>query len=338
MREKMANKISQALLTIRDYYYSKALNQPYSEHKLRLAEQYIDEVCVYIDKKSGDTEREFLFTCFGALDDIKEEGDIYKTALFADAIHRIPLIFCGKEKWNKAFKNKYVVPYCQRYGDEDFSELLDIKITEDYRYVNDKRSAYRFGEMNIMSLPAYFCFRMMIPIILLTFILGALAFVHFCDYTEQNHGERFVISVDSYEYENEGRYDYLDIHCNEYEEPFEISRFFQYSNSPQKVLEICKAGGKLVVYSVYKEVKNRDPYYKIIQLEDTNGTVYRSYEQTNELDKYLIQFLLCAAIVVFVPFFILFVLMLMVALNPKRFASHPKFIKFCFPDYSLNLN
>ena len=42
-------------------------------------------------------------------------------------------------------------------------------------------------------------------------------------------------------------------------------------------------------------------------------------------------------IVIFVPFFILFLMMLIVALNRQRFVSHPRFVKFCFPNYSLPL-
>ena len=111
MHIKKAHKLSQALIIIRDCYYAKANNLSYSKFKLASANQYIEDICKYIDKKSDDVERDFLFSCFGALDELKDEGDFTKTSRFAEAIHRVPYLFCGEEKWDASFKEQYITPF-----------------------------------------------------------------------------------------------------------------------------------------------------------------------------------------------------------------------------------
>lgn len=337
MHTKKAHKLSQALVIIRDCYYAKANNLSYSKIKLASAIQYIEDICKYINKKSDDVERDFLFSCFGTFDELKEEGDFTKISRFADAIHRVPYLFCGEEKWDTAFKEKYIIPFCQMYGNEWFEDVLHMHVPKKSSLQKVSRTIYRYNEINIMSLPGYFCFRMLIPLLTLPFIFGFMAYIHFSDYTEADHGERYEITVTDCEYENTEKYDYLYISCKEFEENFEVTRFFQYSNLPEELISRCEAGETLVAYAEYKEPKNYDNYYEIIQLESLDGKVYRSYEHTNQIDKYKLTFLKIAALVIFVPFFALFLMMLIVATNRKRFISHPHFVKFCFPDYSLSL-
>lgn len=163
MHIKKAQKLSKALIIIRDCYYAKANNLSYSKFKLASAIQYIDDMCKYIDTRSDDIEREFLFSCFGALDELKEEGDCTKTSRFAEAIHRVPYLFCGEEKWDASFKEQYITPFCQMYGDEWFEDVLSMRIPKKSSLQKANRSIYRYNEINIMSLPGYFCFRMLIP-------------------------------------------------------------------------------------------------------------------------------------------------------------------------------
>ncbi len=337
MHIKKAHKLSKALIIIRDCYYAKANNLSYSKFKLASAIQYIEDICKYIDKRSDDIEREFLFSCFGALDELKEEGDCTKTSRFAEAIHRVPYLFCGEEKWDASFKEQYITPFCRMYGDEWFEDVLSMRIPKKSSLQKVNRSIYRYNEINIMSLPGYFCFRMLIPFLTIPIILGFIAYIHFSDYTEADCGKRYEITVTDCKYENTEEYDYLYISCKEFEENFEITRFFKYSNSPKELIERCEAGETLVAYAEYKQPKNYDNYYEVIQLESLDGTIYRSYEHTNQIDRYILTFLLIAAVVIFVPFFILFLMMLIVALNRQQFVSHPRFVKFCFPDYSLSL-
>lgn len=330
MHAKKAQKLSQALIVLRDSYYAKANEQSYSKLKLASANRYIDDICQYIDKHSDDVERDFLFSCFGALDELKEEGDFTKISRFANAIHRVPYLFCDEEKWNKAFKEKYIIPFCQMYGDEWFEEILSMHIPE-----KRKKTIYRNDEDNIMSLPAYFCVRMLFPLLILPVILGLIAYIHFSDYTETNHGERYEITITACDYENAEGAD-LILSCKEFEECLKVKQFFRYSDAPEKLIERCEAGERLVAYVEYKQPRKADDYYEVIQLEGLDGKVYRSYEHTNQLDQSLLMFLTIAAVVIFIPFFILFIMMLIVAANPKRFAAHPRFVKFCFPDYSFN--
>lgn len=335
MNTKRAEKLSQAFVILRDYYQAKADGLLYSKFKLALANSYIDDICKYIDRKSGDIEKEFLFCCLGELDILKEEGNPVKISRFADAVHRVPYLFCGKEKWNKPFKEKYIIPFRNAYGNEWFEEVLSMHIPTEKGGQLNKRTVYNYNDINIMSLPGYFCFRMMIPLLTLPFLLGGMLYVGCSDYTETNHGEKMTITVESCEYENTDKYDYLYIKSKEHKEQFEVTRFFQYSDYSEKLIELCESGAVLVAYVEYKEPENSDNYYEIIQLEDTNGRIYRSYEHTNQMDRYLLAFLGIGALIIFIPFFVLFLLMLMVAKNPEKFASHPKFVKFCFPDYSL---
>lgn len=342
MRSQVAQKISNAILVVRDSHYAKLNNQPFSKFKLESAQHYLEEICIYIDRKSSDTERDFMFLCLGALDELMEEGNNEKISRFAHAIHRVPFIFSGEEKWDKIFKKEYILPFCDIYGDEYFSEILETKVppitTSPKGATTGKRSIYRYNEINIMSLPAYFCFRLMIPIIILPFLIGAILYVHYSDYTETNRGERYEITADSFEYEHTDEYDYLYIIDNDFSEQFKISRFFEFSNFPERLIELCESKSPLVVYVKYKQIKNYDPYYEIIHLEDTNGNVFRSYEQTNQMDSYILIFLIVIFFIVFIPSLTLFAMMLIVARNPQKYVSHPKFVKFCFPDYSLKLN
>ncbi len=337
MNHKKAKRLSEALVTIRDGYKAKAEGVRYSEMKLSSAFQYIEDVCQYIDRRADDEERDFLFSCFGALDELREQEDALKISRFADAIHRVPYLFCDVEKWDKAFKNKYLLPFCRMYGDEWFSDLLSVRIRQTTS--KPKKTIYRYNEDNIMSLPGYFCFRMFFPLLTLPFIIGMLIYFHcsYSDYTQDNHGQRYEITVTNVEYENEGIFDYLYISCEEFEEEFEVSRFFQYSNSPEELVRRCEAGEKLVAYALYREPEERDAYYRVIQLESLDGTVYRSYEHTNQGNHYLMAFPFIVCGIIFVPFFVLFLMMLIVALNRERFVPYPRFVKFCFPDYSLAL-
>lgn len=341
MRTKTALKISKALLIIRDYYDSKSNNQPFSKFKLETAQHYLDEIVSYIDSKSPDIERDFLFFCLGELDDLIEEGDNEKISRFANAVHRIPFIFCGEEKWDKDFKKKYIFPFCDRYGYDVFSEILEMKVTIATISPKNKSagtaSIYRYNEMNIMSLPAYFCFRLMFPLLVLPFIIGAILYVHFYDYTESNRGERYVITVDSFEYEHTDSYDYLSIKDNDFDDMFEISRFFELSNSPEQLIELCESKASLVVYAKYVQHQKVAPYYNVIHLEDTKGNVFRSYEQSNQMDRYLLNLLFLIFFIVFIPSIIICTMMLTVAINPRKYINHPKFVKFCFPNYSLKL-
>ena len=339
MRARTAQKISEALLTIRNGYYAKANEESFSAAKLDTAERYLEEIYAYIDKRSPDTERKFLCECLAMLDDIIEEGNCEKISRFAHAVHRIPLIFSGEEKWNKAFKSEYIFPFCDIYGYEEFSELLKIKIRNDKNgTVSDKRSVYRYNEMNIMSLPMYFGFRFILPIVIIAFLTFAVLYVHFTDYTEDNRGECYVITVDSFEYEHTGTKDYLYISDNDFSAKFETARFFELSTDSEELIALCESKASLTVYAEYvKPHKNYNDYYKVIHIEDMSGKVYRSYEQTNELDKYSVELGLPVILAIFIPSFILFVMMLMIASDPKRYVSHPRLVKFCFPDYSLKL-
>ncbi|MBO5797627.1 MAG: hypothetical protein J6R77_04675 [Clostridia bacterium] len=337
MNTKKAQKLSRALETVRDGYYAKAMDQPYSKLQLTAALQHIEDMCQYIDKHSDDVEREFLFCCFDTLDDLQEEGDFLKISRFAEAIHRVPLLFCGEETWNPAFRRQYLIPFCQMYGDEWLEDVLAMHIPKKTDAQKPTKTIYRYNEFNISSLPGYFCFRMLLPLLTLPVLLGLMVYVHFSDYTEADHGERYEITVTDYEWGHDEENDYLTIFCKEFEEPFEIGRFLQYSHSPEELIARCEAGEKLVVYVEYKQPRRSDPYYDLIHLESVDGTVYRSYEHENELDRYTLLFLLIACLVIFVPFFLLFLMMLMVAINPGRFVAHPRFVKFCFPDYSLSL-
>lgn len=337
MNAKYARKLSDAFGVVRDCYKSKSDGLPYSKLKLFSAVSYINDAARRIDRKSDDVERDFMFSCLGAFDEIMSDGDPVKISRFADAVHRIPFLFCKEEKWDDDFRNKYIYPFCREYGDEWFSEILSVRIPSKKDKAFKGKSVYRYNEMNIISLPAYFCFRMLIPLLVLPFIIGCMIYVECDDYTEKDRGTRYEITVTDCKYENTDRYDYLYINCREFEEQFEISRFFQYSDSPEELIGKCKKGKKLIAYAEYVKPAKYDNYYKVIQLEDTDGTVYRTYSQTNQMDKYLMMFLQIAFFVIFIPFFILFLLMLAVALAPKRFVSHPRFVKFCFPDYSLRL-
>lgn len=337
MNERIARKLSDAFVTVRDCYNAKAASQPYPKSKLKTALWYIDDICIYINRKCDDTERDFLFSCLGAFDKLKAEGDIQKISDFANAVHRIPFIFCDMEKWDDEFRSKYIIPFCTQYGNEWLEEIIDIRLPKKKNKAAKGKAVYRYNETNIMSLPMYFGYRMLVPLLTLPFIIGCIIFVRCYDYTEKNHGKRYDLTVASYEYENSDKYDYLYIKDKNYKEQFEISRFFQYSNSPENLIEKCEKGEHLIVYAEYVKPQKYDNYYRVIQVEDTDGNVYRSYSQTNMLDKYMMQFLQIAFLVIFMPFFVLFVLMLIVALNRKKFVSHPRFVKFCFPDYSLSL-
>ena len=341
MRSQIAQKISNAILVVRDYHYAELNNEPFSKFKLKSAQHYLEEICIYLDHKSSDTERDFLFSCLGALDELMEQGNDEKISRFAHAIHRIPFIFSGEEKWDKNFKREYILPFCDIYGDEYFSEILNVKVplvtASPKGVTTGKRTIYRYNEINILSLPAYFGFRFMFPIIIIPFLIGAILYVHYSDYTETNRGERYEITADSFEYEHTDEYDYLYIMDNDFSEQFEISRFFEFSNSPEQLIELCESKSALVVYAKYKQPKNYDPYYEIIHLEDTNGNVFRSYEQTNQIDSYILMFLIVALLVVLIPSLALFIMMLIVARNPQKYVLHPKFVKFCFPNYSLRL-
>lgn len=338
MHTKKARKLSQALMIIRDSYDAKANDLPYSKLKLASAFQYIGDMCKYIDKRSDDVEREFLFSCLGTLYELKIEGDIVKISRFADAIHRVPYLFCGEETWDDRFKEQHILPFCQAYGNEWFEDILPMRIPKKSGGQKANRTIYRYNELNIMSLPVYFCFRMLLPLILLPLLLGCMLYVSLSAHTENKHGERYEITVTDYSYENTGTYDYLYISCKEFAENFEITRFFQYSDQPEELIARCEAGETLVAYVKYKVSNRYDPYYEVIQLEAMDGTVYRSYEQTNQTARYLIWFFAVVALMIFVPFFILFLMMLIVARNRQRFLAHPRFVKFCFPGYSLPLD
>lgn len=337
MHKKFSKKLSEAFVTVCDCYQKKNDGQPYSKLKLYSALSYIDDAARRIDKTSDDNERDFMFSCLGAFDEIIKEGDLQKISRYAHAVHRIPFLFCGDEKWNDEFRSTHILPFCRTYGDEWFSEILDMHVSNKSAKTKKGKTIYRYNEMNVMSLPAYFCFRMLIPLLTLPFIIGCMIYVQYDDYSEKNPGTRYEITVTDCEYENTGKYDYLYINCEEYAEQFEISRFFQYSNSPEKLIDKCQKGETLIVYAEYVKPKKFDNYYKVAQLEDTDGNVYRTYSQTNQQDKYVMTFLQIAFLTVFIPFFILFVLMLAIAVNPRRFISCPRFVKFCFPDYSLKL-
>lgn len=337
MKTSLAHKLSKALEVIRDCSYAKANDLSYSKYKLLSAFRYIDEACIYIDNHSDDSERDFLFTAFGALDEFKEEGDYTKISRYANAIHRVPYLFCGEEKWDDTFKNQYIIPFCQIYGDEWFEELLYFRIPNKKSSQKGNRTIYRYNELNLMSLPAYFCFRMLIPLLVLPVVFGFLVYMHFSEYTDTEHGTRYEIAVTDCEYESD-EFDYLYISCAEFEEEFEILRFFQFSNQPYELLDKCNSGEVLIVYAEYVTPERDDNYYKVIQLEDMDGTIYRSYEHTNQMEKYMSRFLLIVALVITVPFLILFVMMLIVATNREYFVSYPRFVKFCFPDYSLSLD
>ena len=342
MRTKTAQKISDALLIIRDSYYAKSKNQPFSKFKLDTAKQYIDEICIYIEHNSPDIEREFLFSCLGTLDELIEQDQSEKISEFAHAIRRVPFIFSGEEKWDKTFKQEYIMPFCDMYGDECFSEILEMDVPDAKKSAKGAsvggRTIYRYNKSNIMSLPAYFCFRLLIPLIVLPFLIGMMIYISIADYSPKNLGERYEITVDSFEYEHEGLYDYLYISNDAFEHQFEIARFFELSNSPEKVIELCESHATIVVYADYVTPRKADPHYKIIQLEDTEGNVYRSYEHTNQMDNYVLNFLVIAFLVFFIPSLAIFIMMLLVAMDPQRYVDHPRYVKFLFPDYSLQLN
>lgn len=338
MHTKKARKLSRALMIIRDSYDAKANGLPYSKSKPAFAFQYIESQYKYIDKRSDDIEREFLFSCFDALEELKIEGDFAKIACFANAIHRVPYLFCGEETWDDGFKEQYILPFCRLYGNEWFEELLPMRLPKKTGGQKASRTVYRYNEPNLTSLPVYFCFRMLFPLIILPILFGGMLYVRISAYTETDHGERYEITATACTYENEGAYDYLSITCKEFDAPFEITRFFQYSDRTEELIARCEAGEPLVAYAKYKESNRYDPYYEVIQLEGPDGTVYRSYEHTNQTDRYLVWFLAIVAIVIFVPFFLLFLMMLIVACNRQRFLSHPHFVKFCFPNYSLSLD
>ncbi len=337
MHTKKAEKLSEAFSIIRDGYYAKVNDLPYSKFKLASAMKYTEDICQFIDKKCNDVERDFLFSCLGAFDELVEEGDFTKISRFAEAIHRVPLLFCGEEVWDKTFKEKYIFPFCQMYGYEWFEEILSMRIPKTSSFKKGNSTIYRYNEYNTMSLVGYFCFRMIVPIIIIFIITGFIVYVCCSAYTEDAKGERYEITVTDCEYENTDGYDYLYLSCKGFKENFEISRFFQYSNLPEELIARCETGETLVVYAEYKEPKNYDNYYEIIQLESMEGTVYRSFEHTNQLNRYKIIFLLVVGLIVFIPYFILFLMMLIVATNRKRFVASPRLVRFCFPDYSLSL-
>lgn len=341
MHTKMAQKIEDALLVVRDSYYAKLNNQPFSKFQLDIAKDYLDKVCLHIDNHAPDIEREFLFSCFAILDELIEEDDSAKIYRFAHAIHRVSFIFTGEENWDKGFQREYIHPFCDVYGYELFSELLEMKVPKVTAFFKNteagKKTIYRYNEDNIMSLPAYFCFRLMIPLILIPFLIGMMLYVHYADYSETNRGKRYEITVDSFAYEHTDTYDYLYITDNDYEDQFEISRFFELSHSPEELLRLCENKGSLIVYAKYIQHKTNAPYYNVIHLEDTNGYVFRSYEQSNQMDEYLLDVLIVMFIIVFIPSITVFTMMLMVAINPRRYVDHPRFVKFCFPNYSLRV-
>ena len=312
MRENIAKKLSEAFIIIRDGYYAKANGEEYPKFKLSSAEAYLRDVCVYIDKKSDDTEREMIFFCLGALDDLKEEGDHAKTSRFAHAVHRIPFIFTGGEKWDKAFKREHIYPFCEMYGDDLFSEVLAIKVHSSPK--ERKKSIYRFNEMNIMSLKGYFAFRMMLPLIILPILIGAMLLVHFHDYTAENRGERYEITVSSYKCDGA----YMEIYAEGHEDPFALARFREFSDYPDELISLCEAKAELVVYVRHVSSAKFEDRYEVIHLEDKNGKVYRSYEQSNGMDKYSLTFLGVFTLIVAVPSFTLFFMMLAVAKDPKN--------------------
>ena len=343
MKTKQAKKISEALLVIRDEYRAEAALRPFSERKRERAWQYLDEMCGYIEKYSPDAERDMMFLCLGALDELMEENDAQKTAAFADAIHRIPFVFSGEETWDKTFKETHLEPFYHIYRDEWMEELINTKLPRVKQTRKGgkagERTIYRFNEdeTNFMSLPGYFCFRMLLPLIVIPFLLGCMLVVHFADYTEENHGDRYEITADSFEYPTDGDGDYLYIMDKDYEQTFQIVRFFELSDSPNGILALCESGETMVVYAEYSTPRTGDPYYRVLQVEDMNGLVYRSYQNQNEMDRYVLIFLAVCLAVILLPYLCLFLMMLIVAKNPRKFVSHPRFVKFCFPNYSLSL-
>jgi len=328
MNQKRAKNLSKAILVVRDCYLAKANNEPYKKLELAAAKQYIEDTLMYLERKAGDAEREFLFACLAGLDTLAEDENAMKTARYADAIYRVPFLFCGEESWDRDFRRKYIAPFCQMYGEEYFSHILEMKIPSDRKM--DKRSSYRYGEENILSLPKYFCFRMSIALITLPFIIGAMIWVECDDYTAENYGKRYEVTVVDYEYDET-----LELYCQGYEDPFEVVRFSQYSSFPDRLIQLCESGATLVAYAEFKEDAKYGDRYEVIQLEDLDGTVYRTYEHSNELDTYIMYILWLFFAVIFVPHFVLLVMMLSVVLWPEKFLAYPRFVKFCFPDYSL---
>ncbi len=328
MNKKQANALSKAIIVIRDCYLAKANNAPYKKLELAAAKQYIEDTLLYLERKAGDAEREFLFTCLAVLDALAEDENAMKTARYADAISRVPFLFCGEESWDGDFRRKHIVPFCQIYGEAYFSDILKMKLPIDRK--TDKRSSYRYGEDNILSLPKYFCFRMSIALITLPFIIGAMIWVECDDYTEEDYGKRYEVTVADYAYDET-----LELYCQGYEAPFEVARFSQYSVFPDRLIQLCESGATLVAYAEFKEDSKYGDRYEVIQLEDLDGTVYRTYEHSNQLDIYNMYILWLFFAVVFVPHFVLLIMMISVVLWPGKYLSYPRFVKFCFPDYSL---
>ncbi len=342
MNRKIAQKISNALMTVRDSYGNKARGRDYSEWALKQALRYLDEIITHIERTSPDEERDFMFSALGALDIlIEEENNAQKISMYADSIHRVPFLFTGDERWDRHFKERYFAPFCDVYGNEWHEELLDAEPLPKRRGKekgkHKGRTIYRFNEENVWSLRAYFGFRLLLPTIVIPLLLATMLLVSLVDYTENNRGERYEVTVSAYEYECSDEYDYLYIESIAHTERFEISRFAQLSCDPDGLLALCEEKGSLIIYATYTSSNNTAPYYDVIHVEDAEGKVYRSYEDSNQMDRYYMIFLGIFALVIFVPYFILFVLMLTVARNPKKFVSHPRFVKFCFPHYSLSL-
>lgn len=341
MNRKIAQKISNALMTVRDSYSAKARKRNYSEWELGRALRYLDEVAAHIARTSADEERDFMFSALGALDELIEEKDAQRISMYAESIHRVPFLFTGDERWDRHFKERYFAPFCDVYGDEWHKELLEAEPLPKRRGKekgkHKGRTIYRFNEENLMSLPAYFAFRLLIPIIVIPLLAALMLAASLIDYTEDNRGERYEVTVHTYEYECSDAYDYLYIQSVEYTERFEISRFVQLSCDPDGLLALCEEKGSLIIYATYTSNKNTAPYYEVIHVEDAEGNVYRSYEDSNQMDRYYMIFLGVFLLVMLIPSLLLFCMMLLVSRNTKKFASHPRFVKFCFPDYSLPL-
>jgi len=337
VRKKMAIKLSNAFLVVRDCYYAKLNNEYYPEEKLNASERYINDLRAYINSQSSDIERTFLLFCIDTLKKVKDEGDDAKISRFCHAVFKIPYIFCGEEIWDKSFKKYCIETFCDRYGYEYFNEILALDVPKIKKEAVNPRKIYRFNEMNIVKLPTYFLLRMLLPIIVLPFVIFCMLYVHYSDYTEEDHGRQYIINDYTFEYEHSDGYDYLHILPEGYNHHFSMRRFFQYSNNPEKLVELCQRGERLIVYAEYVEPTKFEDYYNIIQIEDENGNIYRSYEQSNQLDKYMLIMLGIIGLVIFIPSMVVLVLMLIVASNPRKFVHRPRFVKFCFPNYSLTL-
>lgn len=329
MRESTARKLSERLKTVRDCYFAKSCGEPYSVSELAIAENYIKKHIASFSKKADNFERAFLAECFAILDSLREEGNDLKIADCAHAIHRVPLLFCGKERWNKAFKKEFIRPFCEKYGDGLFAGILQKEFP--HAYAPKKKKTRPYGAHNFLSLPMYFCYRLILPLLVLPFLTIAILLVHFVDYIEDHRGDRYEVTVEGFEYDSA-----LILYCEGFREHFEAVRFSQYSTEPEKLISLCENGGELVVYADYKRSnKNRSAYYKIVQLEDKYGNVYRTYEHTNKLDRYVLLFLWIVWLVFFLPAAVMFTLMLIVARNPAKYRAHPKLMHFCFPEYTF---